>query len=331
MRELIKKVPIPTAGVALGLAALGNLLQPYTEIAHGVCGLLALALGSLLAAKIVLFPSMIRDDLHNSILASVSATLFMALMQLAGYLAPVAIVPAFGLWICAVAAHLSLMAWFSFRFIRRFKLHEVFPTYFICYVGIIVASVTSPAFSMESLGYGLFWLGFACYAVLLAVVTLRYLRHEIPEPARPLFCIYAAPMSLSLVGYLSTSPNPTPVFVGVLMVLAQALFAMVLTRLPKLVALKFYPSFAAMTFPFVISATALSKGVAFLTGAGVALPFPEALQVLIGLETAFAAIMVLFVLGHYVRFFYERVEHPQAAAVVQESQMNARFAENFEN
>ena len=138
-------------------------------------------------------------------------------------------------------------------------------------------------------------------------------------------------MSLSLVGYLSTSPNPNPVFVGVLMVLAQALFAMVLTRLPKLVALKFYPSFAAMTFPFVISATALSRGVAFLTGAGVALPFPEALQVLIGLETAFAAIMVLFVLGHYVRFFYERVEHPQAAAVVQESQMNARFAENFEN
>ncbi|MFR1639369.1 MAG: hypothetical protein ACLSVD_09480 [Eggerthellaceae bacterium] len=38
MREFIKKVPIPTAGVALGLAALGNLLQPYTEIAHVACG-----------------------------------------------------------------------------------------------------------------------------------------------------------------------------------------------------------------------------------------------------------------------------------------------------
>ena len=331
MRELIKKVPIPTAGVALGLAALGNLLQPYTEVAHGVCGVLALALVSLLVAKIALFPGMIRDDLHNSILASVSATLFMSLMQLAGYLAPAAIVPAFVLWICAVGAHLCLMVGFSLRFIRRFKLHEVFPTYFICYVGIIVASVTSPTFGMQGLGYVLFWLGFACYVVLLGLVICRYLEHEIPEPARPLFCIFAAPMSLSLVGYLATSPDPSPTFVGVLLALAQVLFVVVLTRLPKLVALKFYPSYAAMTFPFVISATALSKGVAFLTSAGVALPFPEALHVLIGMETAFAAIMVFYVLGHYVRFFYERVEHPQAAAVVQETQMNARFAENFEN
>ena len=73
MREIIKKVPIPTAGVALGLAALGNLLQPYTEIVHIACGALALLLIAMLAAKIILFPGMIRDDLHNSIMASVGA------------------------------------------------------------------------------------------------------------------------------------------------------------------------------------------------------------------------------------------------------------------
>ena len=44
MREVIKKVPIPTAGVALGLAALGNLLVSYTAVAHAVCGVLALSL-----------------------------------------------------------------------------------------------------------------------------------------------------------------------------------------------------------------------------------------------------------------------------------------------
>ena len=59
MRELIKKVPIPTAGVALGLAALGNLLQPYTEIAHLLCGGLSLFLVSLLVAKVILYPSTI--------------------------------------------------------------------------------------------------------------------------------------------------------------------------------------------------------------------------------------------------------------------------------
>lgn len=304
MRDIIKKVPIPTAGVALGLAALGNLLQPYTEIAHGLCGGLSLFLVSMLVAKVILFPSMIRSDLQNSILASVSATFFMTLMQLAGYLAPVAIVPAFGLWCAAIVGHFTLMAWFTAHYIRRFKLSEVFPTYFICYVGIIVAAVTSPAFGMEAFGRGIFWFGLACFAVLLATVVARYLKHEIPEPARPLFCIFAAPLGLSLVGYLAVTPNPDPLFVGVLMGLGQVMLVGVATRLPKFIALKFYPSYAAMTFPFVISAMAFGKGVQALYAAGATIPALPVVEALIALETVFAAVMVTYVFVHYMKFFF---------------------------
>lgn len=329
MREIIKKVPIPVAGVALGLAALGNLLQPYTEIIHVVCGTLALALIIMLIAKIALFPDMIRDDLHNSIMASVSATVFMTLMQLASYLAPLAYAPAFVMWWVAVVAHLALMGWFTARFISHFKLHEVFPTYFICYVGIVVASATSPTFGMEVTGYVLFWFGFACYLVLLAAVTYRYIKHEIPESARPLFCIYTAPMSLSIVGYLATSPAPNPVFVGILLVLAQALFMLVVSRLPVLLRLKFYPSYAAMTFPFVITATALGQALTFLRAAGFQLT--AALDVVFAVESIFAAVMVVYVLGHYLHFFFKRIEAPKSAAVIRENKQIARFSEHFEN
>lgn len=304
MRDIIKKVPIPTAGVALGLAALGNLLQPYAEVAHIVCGALSLLLVAMIVAKVVLFPSMIRDDLQNSIFASVSATFFMTLMQLAGYLAPVAIVPAFGLWCAAIAGHFILMGWFTAHFIRRFKLAEVFPTYFICYVGIIVAAVTSPVFGMEAFGRGIFWFGLACFAVLLATVVARYLKHEIPEPARPLFCIFAAPMGLSLVGYLAVTPNPDPLFVGVLMGLGQVMLVGVATQLPKFIALKFYPSYAAMTFPFVISAMAFGKGVQALYAAGATIPALPVVEALIALETVFAAVMVTYVFVHYMKFFF---------------------------
>lgn len=304
MRDIIKKVPIPAAGVALGLAALGNLLQPYTEIAHGLCGGLSLFLVSMLVAKVILFPSMIRSDLQNSILASVSATFFMTLMQLAGYLAPVAIVPAFGLWCAAIVGHFTLMAWFTAHYIRRFKLSEVFPTYFICYVGIIVAAVTSPAFGMEAFGRGIFWFGLACFAVLLATVVARYLKHEIPEPARPLFCIFAAPLGLSLVGYLAVTPNPDPLFVGVLMGLGQVMLVGVATQLPKFIALKFYPSYAAMTFPFVISAMAFGKGAQALYAAGATIPALPVVEALIALETVFAAVMVTYVFVHYMKFFF---------------------------
>lgn len=319
MRDIIKKVPIPTAGVALGLAALGNLLQPYAEVAHIVCGALSLFLVAMIVAKVVLFPSMIRDDLQNSIFASVSATFFMTLMQLAGYLTPVAIVPAFGLWCAAIAGHFILMGWFTAHFIRRFKLAEVFPTYFICYVGIIVAAVTSPVFGMEAFGRGIFWFGLACFAVLLATVVARYLKHEIPEPARPLFCIFAAPMGLSLVGYLAVTPNPDPLFVGVLMGLGQVMLVGVATQLPKFLALKFYPSYAAMTFPFVISAMALGKGMQALYAAGVTIPALPMVEALIALETVFAAVMVTYVFVHYMRFFFGTPKGAKATAPAAEA------------
>ena len=71
----------------MGLAALGNLLQPYAEIAHIACGALSLFLVAMLVAKLIIFLHS-RGDMKNSVFASVSATFFMTLMQLAGYLAP---------------------------------------------------------------------------------------------------------------------------------------------------------------------------------------------------------------------------------------------------
>lgn len=319
MREIIKKVPIPTAGLALGFAALGNLLQPYTEIAHVLCGGLSVFLMIMLIAKLILFPSMIRDDLQNSILASVSATFFMTLMQLAGYLAPVAIVPAFGLWCAAIAGHFVLMAWFTAHYIRRFKLAEVFPTYFICYVGIIVAAATSPSFGAQAFGRGIFWFGFACYVVLLAVVTTRYIKHEIPEPARPLFCIYAAPLGLSLVGYLAVMPDPNSLFVAIVMGLGQIMMIGVVTQLPKFIALKFYPSYAAMTFPFVITAMALGKGVQTLYAAGFSIPALPVVEALIALETVFAAVMVTYVFVHFMKLFFGTPKGAEVAAPAAEA------------
>ena len=44
MKQFLKALPIPAAGVMLGLAALGNLLQSYSEGVRLVFGALALVL-----------------------------------------------------------------------------------------------------------------------------------------------------------------------------------------------------------------------------------------------------------------------------------------------
>ncbi len=311
MSTLIRAVPIPAAGVALGLVALGNLLAPMIDIARPLCGALSVLFAALVICKVIAYPEMIREDFKNPILASVSATLLMTMMQLSASIAPLSLRLGLALWVSAVALHLSLMVWFSRTFIRNLQLNQVFPTYFICYVGIIVAAVTSPSLGLQALGNVLFWMGFICYPLLLGLVTYRYLRHPIPEAARPLFCIYAAPASLSIAGYLAVTDAPNLLFVGIMLVLAQGLFLLVLTRVPSFIRNGFYPSYAAMTFPFVITATALSLSLEAFAAAGMALP--NLLHVLCMVETIFAAVMVFFVVCRYVVFLVKPVMAARAA------------------
>ncbi len=147
--KLFRRASIPCAGVALGFAALGNLLQSYAEAFHILCGLISLFFVVLLIGKLLVDGKSLRKAMGNPIQASVAGTLSMAIMLLSTYIAAQAHVMAFVIWIAAVCAHITLIVWFTRQyFLKSFKLERVFASYFIVYVGIVVASVTAPAFGM---------------------------------------------------------------------------------------------------------------------------------------------------------------------------------------
>lgn len=299
MKSILKRVPIPMAGLALGLAALGNLLQNVSESMRMFCGLLSFCIWLLVLIKIALFPQQVRRDLNSPIIASVSATLFMTGMQLAVYAKSVIGPAAMILWLAAVAGHLLFIFWFSRKFMRRFSLRNVYPTFFIAYVGIVVAAVTAPQFGMERLGTLLFWYGCAAYLVMFILITLRYIKHPIPLAARPLFCIYSAPMSLCLSGYLMSADHHSPMLLLFMGATAQVLFFAVLCRLPRLLRLPFYPSYAAFTFPFVITAFGLRELLSWFAAAGYAVP--QAAYLLLAFEMLLATALVFYTLVRYLR------------------------------
>lgn len=300
MKHIIEKVPVPLAGVTLGLTALGNLLAGLSPALRWGCGTAAALLFVLLPAKLILFPETIKNDFSNSIIASVSATFFMTLMQLSTYTCTFFPTASLFLWYAAVAGHCALILWFSWAYLRHFRLSDVYPTYFITYVGIVVASVTSASFERTALGYGIFWFGFLAYLAMLVLVTIRCRRLPMADSAKPLFCIYTAPMSLCLAGYLTTAAAPSLAFAIVLEIAAQILYVIVLTQLPKLLRLPFFPSYAAFTFPFVITAIALQKFLALLSASGIAVPF--LLSFLLTAETIVACVMVGYALLRYLHF-----------------------------
>lgn len=109
MRKVLEQVNMPLAGVALGVAALGNIPGLNLPPLRLLCAAIAAALLMLLLAKTLLLPRAMRQALQDPVAASVAPTAAMALMLLAAYMQPLSAVAAVGMWWCGVALHLALM------------------------------------------------------------------------------------------------------------------------------------------------------------------------------------------------------------------------------
>lgn len=299
MKGFLKALPLPAAGVMLGLAALGNLLQSYSEGVRLVFGALALAIWVCLVLKAIFCWPGVRKAMDDPIVASVSGTFPMATMLLAVYAKPFAGAAfAQAVWFAGILLHAALIIWFTWKFFRPFDLSKVFASYYIVYVGIVVASLTAPAFGMESaIGTPLFWFGFVCLLILLVLVTVRYGKFPVKkDPARPIFCIYAAPISLCLAGYIQSVAPKSPAMVIGMLAASTLAYLLVLTRLPAFLRLPFYPSYAAFTFPMVITAIAAKQSMACLTKLGFAVSW---LGPVVLAETVIAAVLVLYSFARY--------------------------------
>ena len=302
MKNIIKKVPVPLCGVMLGLAALGNLLQSYSEGIRYVCGIAAAFHLILILLKLVMFPQMIKEDLKNPIMASVAGTFSMALMILSTYVKPFIGQAAFVIWIAAIILHIVLIIWFTAKFIVKLQMPKVFASYYIVYVGIAVAAVTAPAYEQTGIGTLTFWFGLITLILLLVLVTYRYVKFkEVPEPARPLICIYAAPMSLCIAGYVQSVTPKSRTFLLAMLAVASVLYLFALVKAIGYLRLKFYPSYAAFTFPFVISAIATKQTMACCMNMGQPMPW---LKPVVLVETIIAVVLVVYTFIRFMGFIF---------------------------
>jgi len=288
-------------GLALSLAALGNLLLPYGVALRYLCGALSAGILVVFALKLLLDSPHAREELKTPLPLSVLPTATMTLMLLSTYIKPYLGVVAVVLWGCAVIAHLGIMGLFVKRFVIGFKLANVFPSWFVAFVGIVTASVTAPVFDAATIGQGAFYLGFVLYFVALGLIIWRMAKPGLffPEPAKPTIAIFTAPMSLLTVGYFSSFPQQNAGVVYAMLALALASYLYVSVMMAtKLLRLGFYPTYAAFTFPYVISATAFRAGAAFLTERGVDFFTPIA-----QISQWIAVAVVVYVLVRYLFYF----------------------------
>lgn len=300
MNAILKKYPVPAAGLILGLAAAGNLVQSYGEINRNIFGIISAILYILMLVKIIRFTDGVKENLQNPAVASVFPTFSMATMLLSTYLKPISQSLAFILWAAGIILHIVLIIWFSKKFVLNFKIKQVFPSWFIVYVGIVVASVTAPAFGMNGIGKLTFWFGFLTYVVLLPVILYRTIKvKEMPEQTLPFLVIYAAPASLLLAGYMNSFETKSMAIIWLLAALSLIMYIAAMIMLPRLLRLKFYPSYSAFTFPLIISGIAMKLTNGFLTKSGNPVAW---LVYLVKFQEAIAVMVTLYVLYRYIRF-----------------------------
>ncbi|MBZ2174045.1 TDT family transporter [Schnuerera sp. xch1] len=299
MGKTIKRLPIPITGLMLALASLGNLVLSYGNIYRNIFGILSATLLVLIILKITKHPEVVAEELENPVVASTFPTLSMGIMLISTYIVQFSSSIACGVWVIGLVLHVILAIIFTIKYVFNFNIKKVFPSWFIVYVGIVVGSVTAPTFQLENIGKGLFWFGLITYTILIPIVIKRVLIvKEIPEPALPTLIIFAAPASLCLAGYLSSFQEKNMILFTILLVVSQFTYLLTLVQLTKLLKLKFYPSYAAFTFPLVISAISIKLANGFLTSSGISILF---LNYVVKFEEILAIVIVLYVLVRYVQ------------------------------
>lgn len=302
LKYAVHRIPLPAAGLMLGLAALGNLLSVYGNILKTLLGLISLLILVFLLLRITYNTKSVLDELQNPAIAGIASTFPMGIILLSTYLYPFWPLIAYGICGIGLIIHCILIIYYTKKFILNFTMQNVFPSYFIVYVGIVIFSVIAPIFNVAWLGRIFFWFGFIAYLILLPIILYRVLvLKSIPEALLPTLTIFAAPASLCLVGYLNSFQEKNMSIVWLLTFLSLTMLLSVLLYMPKMLKLKFFPSYSAFTFPFVISAIAIKMINNFLIEIHLGIPL---FNYLVPVEELLGTVFVIYVLVRYMDFLF---------------------------
>ena len=118
-------------------------------------------------------------------------------------------------------------------------------------------------------------------------------------------CNYSAPVSLCIAGYIQSITPKSLTLLTILWVLASVLFVFACIKFVQYLSLPFFPSYAAYTFPFVISAIASKQLMACAMNMEKPMPF---LKPVVLVETIIATITTLYALIRYLVFLFKQGE-----------------------
>ena len=295
----MKKLPLAFSGCLLGLAGAGNLILDTFPLLSHVFSLSGLILWFYFLYSHLSDWQESKQELKKAPVLSGMATFPMAGMILSTYLLrvlPMSLsITAQILWWFAFLLDVGLIIYFTINYVQTKPRASATPTWTVLYVGIAVASLTYPVVGIVGIAYGAWIFGFILTLILYPLIYKDLKIDPLPLPLLGQEGIYCAPFSLLLAALVRVGGPDLPSWILLVMILAsQAFFFFVLSRLPRILKQGFQPSFSALTFPTIITATSLKMAQGILQ-------FPT-LNLLVWIETIICLTILIYVLVEYIRY-----------------------------
>lgn len=315
----LENYPIGICGTSLALITIGSAWQLNgIKFFKPVAVIFAIMALLLMVLRIFMFPKKILEELKHPVLGSFYPTIDMALMLIAAYFLDVVPKIAESVWLACIVIHFVLFIVFSiFRF-KSFKLEDMVPSWFVIWIGVVVACVTSPGMGHDSLARGLFYFGFVLYIITWPIMLYRVFNHKaIEEHKLPTIGVMAAPASLCIVGYTSAFTVINPLILWVLVVISFINLFIVYSYIIGFIRKGFAPTYAALTFPLAISVMAAYKVSKYL-GSGI---LQSVFKTIGDLEIFIGTGVILYVLFNFLLLFAKAINPRLEEALEREEQL----------
>ena len=297
MKVFFNKIPLALSSLVLALFSLSNQISQNTLFSQGIW-LIAVFGFFLVLGRLIIGYRQTQEDLHNPVIASAFPSFFMAAFLFAGRL-PLAQTDLSIAWIVVlIGLYIAYIIFFSLRFLHPLSLNQVFPSWFVIYVGPAISIVTVPA-SVPTSIKGLI-LGVTALATLalFPLVLWRMRQIAIPHLYRPILAILAAPLALLITSSIKSGQRPDTILLVGLLIFSQLFFFFALGLFTRLVNKGFVPLFAAFSFPLVNSINAFK---AATTSLGLVNP---ATQLVYKVEFVFVLVIMTYLLYHFIKLLY---------------------------
>ena len=264
-------LPVQVIATAVGFATLANVWATAV-------GFPGIRVVTMVMVSLVWFAAIIKITVHYKsfkadylllVPSSLYATFTMLTMLIGAFVFEYIAIAGQIIWLLGVALHILHLLIFTYRFVLKGVILDTFlPTWFVTYMGFMVAVVSGGPLGFHVLLQGIMIYGFIVYPIIFVGMLIRIFKKPLPGILKPTGAIFLAPSSLFFVSYLNMAPEAIDLLViGVYLIIFLTILRVAIL-IPSYLRDGFQPGLAALTFPTAIALVATFRMIGYLGGTG---------------------------------------------------------------